>query len=244
MRPSSYSSQTINVLKYWSYSSFIGLAIVVPLIWVNAQFDHKVGMAGIAVLVAVAFALPFLFEAKLKPHFIRRAVIQCDSDSLSIIEWSSKTHAKLTEFVTAWDQIAAYKFYFSIFTSPQHRPKTFFTVYLRGGGKKTYCFEDKPTKEEAMSEHSVFGILRAYIRQYNAGRPVDAQIVLKPPFFATHLWTMLLGSATLLAVYNLVFQYRTHSELLTLAVIILMWSLGLWGNKFASQALYRKLNKA
>jgi hypothetical protein len=95
-----------------------------------------------------------------------------------------------------------------------------------------------------VSEHSVFGVLRAYIKQYNAGRPVAAQIVLKPAFFATRLGTMLLASVTLLAVSDLVLRYRTHSQapwgLLVMSLFILM---GLWGNKFTSQALYKKLNK-
>lgn len=233
--PSSYSSQSYHPAQY-AASLFPAVIVLIVLL---IEISRILASASLVIVGGLAiFLIPFLFEKKLRALFTRNVVVECNDDYLSITEGSSKTNAKRTEFVAKWDQIVAYKFYFS------QSSKTFFTVYLRNGGRKTYCFQDKPTEEEAMSETSVFGFLRTYIQHYNARRPAPAQIVLRPAFFATQMGTALLWGVTLLAVADLVLRYRRDSHapwgLLVMSIAIL---LGLWGNKFTSQALYKKLSQ-
>lgn len=156
-----YNCRVYNTLRAFLYCSSIWVLFMALLSFVSLRLN-------ILILFPVGFicslTLPFISQRKIKNFFTKNAILVFDTFSFSIELRRLKDNEPSKEIKYNWDDIKAYKFYFT------PSKLTYVDIYFKNGGWKEFGFKDNKTEEESISSESIFSIFRNYVKQYNSGK--------------------------------------------------------------------------
>lgn len=191
-----YNSLITYALKGTIYLFFIMVILMTFLILIAVKLDMGSSIVGFS--LTLLFISPFLFEKKIKDFFTKRVFLKFDSQAFSITLCNLKSDNGMKEMVYKWDELKAYKFYFT------SRKFTYMDIYLKNGTHRKFGFKDNKTEEESIKQESVFSLFRSFVKQYNSDKEPDQEINLKAGFLTTKIGTLLLWGICLLILIAII----------------------------------------
>lgn len=172
-----YNCQVYNALRSFLYCLLIWVLFMALIAFVSLGLN-------ILILFPLGFVssliLPFLFQKKIKNYFTREASIEFDKSFFIINIMKFNSHEILKVLKYNWDEIKAYKFYFT------PSKLTYLDIYLKDGSWKEFGFKDNKTEEESINSESIFSVFRSFANQYNLNKELYDRIALKPGFLTTN----------------------------------------------------------
>jgi len=213
---------------------FFLLVILVAYIFVIGYITIQLKLLGLAVVAFIAgMAGPLFFLKKIKALFTYDALLVFDGDGISITI-SNSNGKKSGTYSYSWDNVKAYKFYFT------PSSLTYLDIYPRRGSFKEFGFKDKDSEDLAVKEESVFSLFRSYVRQYNQDKTETEKIQLTPGFLTTPAGTIVLAALALLITSAAVI-YFVRGGRMPLFLMAFFIFLPLLGKRSSDKSFYNRM---
>jgi Flp pilus assembly protein TadB len=214
MKRQQYICQIYNARRSFLYCLLIWMSFMVIIFLISLWLN-------ILVFVPIAFAgsliLPFIFQKKIKRYFTRDAFLEFDDSSFSITLKKVNKEATIKVLKYNWDDIKAYKFYFT------PSKLTYLDIYFKKSRWKEFGFKDDKTEEESMNSESVFSVFRSFVKRYNSTNELNGKIILKPGFLTTNvagLFIIIVVGFIILASILVIFKNPKSFPFLLMGIFI------------------------
>jgi hypothetical protein len=182
------------------------------------------------------FTIPFLFQKRYKLLFTRKAVLEFDSDSFVLKEFSLRDDRLVNEQNIHWINIKKYNFNVS------QSGITYINIFFWGGKRKGFSFSEEKNEQQVLSEKSALSIFYYFVSQYNIGRPAEQTIQFRPGFLATNagrrlLFTLLFVSLGVIIAHVVISPGTSMFSAMSIFIV-----LGLWAKSKSDSKLYEKMS--
>ena len=198
----------INTIAYFFFLLLImltgsSLSALLAIIMHN-KFFIFIGMFTLIVFPLITF------EKQFRKHFIRKVIIKCSSDAISVAIYNRKTQELEKTDLIELNQIKSFK----LLTSVKDE-SCIFKVNLKNCTKVTYRFLNtvKEIKHDMVED-----ILYNSLKEYNNSQTEESRIHLSPNLFASNIGTFFITVLTLSFIGVLIFEaiYKPKAIIFTM----------------------------
>ena len=210
------------------------LVILIAYLFIIGYITIRLKLLGLFVVAFIAGLVgPLFFLQKIKSLFTYDAQLVFDTDGISIT--LSGNDGKERTYTYRWDNVKAYKFYFT------PSKLTYLDIYPRTGNFKEFGFKDKKSEDLSIKEESVFSLFRSFVRQYNQDKAGDERIQLTPGFLTTPGGTGILVGTGLLIISAAVIHFTQGGRFTPLFFMAFIFFLPLFAKRSSDKSLYERM---
>lgn len=212
---------------------FMAFTILLMLFLIYLNISPSIGV----VIVITFWISPFVFQKKIRNKFTKNALLEFDDNSFSITTSNLNDNEKASTLSYNWDEIKAYKFYFT------DSKLTYLDIYLKNGKFKEFGFKDNKTEEESINNESVFSIFYSFIKKYNADKPHNEKIYFAPGFLVKPVGIFLLFILAALIAIDITLHILKYESNIGFIIFATALFLGLIGKRIEQKRLYERMRK-
>ncbi|HEY5406837.1 MAG TPA: hypothetical protein VIJ92_07115 [Ginsengibacter sp.] len=186
-------------------------------------------------LIIFAIISPFVFKKRIRSFFTKDCLLEFDDNGFSLAIGNSNDHKYISTAKYKWKDIKAYK---TNFTASGW---TILDFYLQNRIHKEFIFIDNKDEEKSINEKSVFSVFHLYIKEFNAPREKNEQIVLVPGFFATYQGLVALWVVGCLMTTTLILHIIKHNNHAIFLVIGALFLIPIIGVRKQQESVYNRI---
>jgi len=229
-----YSLCVYNAKKAFAYTFPLFVLVIFLFLYTGASI-HSFAFSIISFIIICL--IPFIFEKRIKRFFTKNALIEFNARFFSLQLRHIKDNTIIKETKYNWNDIKAYKFYFT----PSRL--TYMDIYFKKGGWKEFGFKDNKTEEESINGESIFSIFRDYVKQYNSDKEQNEKIILKPGFLTTSSGTFFMVCIAILILTAITFILFKNPRSFPFLIMSIFIFIPLLVKRSQDKKLYEKMSK-
>lgn len=229
-----YICQVYNALQSFLYCLLIWILFMTLIALISLSMN-------ILILFPIGFVcsltLPFIFQKKIKRFFTKDALLEFDDLSFCIELRKLKNNKVIKESKYNWNDIKAYKFYFT------PSKLTYLDIYLKNGSWSEFGFKDNKTEDESINSESIISTFRAFVRRYNSEKEQNDKIILRPGFLTTASGTFFMLCVAVLILTAIIFALIKSPKSLPFLLMSIFIFIPLVIKRRQDKKFYEKMNK-